>query len=68
MSRRLQHLRGDGGGAGLLLPKGRRLRRRESRRCVFFARGDQGGEVVEGAEVEVAGLKDDDGGGGGFGF
>ena len=35
---------------------------------VFFCEWDEGGEVVEGAEVEVAGLKDDDGGCCWFGF
>ena len=31
----------------------------------FFRHGDESGEVVEGAHVEVSGLKDDDGGLGG---
>ncbi len=34
----------------------------------LFCERDERGEVVEGAEVEVAGLEDDDGGGCGFGF
>ena len=29
---------------------------------VFFCEGDEAGEVVEGADVYVAGLEDDDGG------
>src|ERR1700729_2263974 len=35
---------------------------------VLFSERDEGREVVEGAEVEVAGLEDDDGGCGGVGF